>query len=319
MTNNDVSVIENDEIDLLAVWKIIWQGKKTIISFVMVFAIISVGYALYLPNIYRADVKLFPNLANSQNSGGDMNGGLKGIASLAGINIGSEGLSKTILALEILESRKFIIKFIKTHDLLVPLFTLKKWDKNSGNETFDDQLYDFNENKWLADPETKESYKPTDLEAFDKFIVNLEIKSDETTGVVVVSFDFLSPVRAKHWIDLLILDLNKVVRDKDVLLADRSIQFLEIQLEKTKVVDVQRIFFRLIENQIQKKLLAETMEEYVFETIDPAVIAEVKVSPKRALICILGTILGGLLGMITVFVRYSRRILRSECCCLLNE
>ena len=307
MTNKDLSVIENDEIDLLAVWKIIWRGKITLIIFTLVFIVLSVSYALYLPNIYRADVTLFPNLENSQPRGSNLNGGLKGIASLAGVNIGTGGNSKTVLALEILKSRKFISNFIKEHDLLLPLFALKKWNEETGIETYDDQIYDVKQNKWLIDPDTKKSMKPTDLEAFEEFIQNLKITPDIDTGIVIVSFDFISPVKAKSWVDFLVEDLNKVVRDKDVLLANRSIIFLEKQLEKTRVVDVQKIFFRLIENQIQKKLLAETMEEYIFETIDPAVIAEVKIGPKRALICILGTILGGLLGLFTVFVRNPRK------------
>ena len=42
-------------------------------------------------------------------------------------------------------------------------------------------------------------------------------------------------------------------------------------------------------------MLSQVREEYTFKTIDPAVIPEDKSKPKRALICVLGTLLEGYL------------------------
>jgi len=42
----------------------------------------------------------------------------------------------------------------------------------------------------------------------------------------------------------------------------------------------------------------------VFKTIDPAVVPEEKSEPKRALICVLGTLLGGMLSVLIVLVRH---------------
>lgn len=307
MTNEEIVIIENEEIDLLATWKIIWRGKIMLISVTAIFAITSVLYALYLPNIYRADATLFPISEYSQNSDNNLGGGLREMAGLAGVNLGSSESSKTVLALEILESRSFIIEFINNHNIKPILLALKKWDKNSGIETIDDQLYDVEQNKWLIDKETKESLEPSDLIAYNIFKNNLIITSDLDTKVVKVSLDFLSPVRAKEWLDFIIEDLNEIVRNKDIMLADKSIKFLEEKLELTQVSGIQRIFFNLIEDQLRKRLMAETMEEYVFTTIDPAVVAETHVNPKRALICILGTFIGGIIGLAVVFVRHIRK------------
>jgi uncharacterized protein involved in exopolysaccharide biosynthesis len=51
-------------------------------------------------------------------------------------------------------------------------------------------------------------------------------------------------------------------------------------------------------------MLAEVRPEYVFKTIDPAVIPEEKSKPGRALICVLGTLIGGALGVLLVLIRY---------------
>jgi len=49
-------------------------------------------------------------------------------------------------------------------------------------------------------------------------------------------------------------------------------------------------------------MLANAQREYVFRTIDPAVVPQEKSEPKRALIAVVATMLGGMLGVLTVFV-----------------
>ncbi|TOM10545.1 LPS O-antigen length regulator, partial [Vibrio parahaemolyticus] len=70
------------------------------------------------------------------------------------------------------------------------------------------------------------------------------------------------------------------------------------------VADMQSTFYKLIEEQTKSLMLAEVQEEFVFKMIDPPVIPEVKAEPKRALICILGTLLGGIFGVVIVLSRY---------------
>ena len=51
-------------------------------------------------------------------------------------------------------------------------------------------------------------------------------------------------------------------------------------------------------------MLAEVRPEYVFKTIDPAIAPEKKSKPSRALICIIGTFIGGVLGVVLVAIRH---------------
>ena len=99
-------------------------------------------------------------------------------------------------------------------------------------------------------------------------------------------------------------DLNATVKAQEVAEASRSIEYLKQQVASTSLADLQAMFFELIQSQTETVMLAEVRPEYVFKTIDPAVIPEQKSKPSRALICILGTLLGGLLGVIIVIVRY---------------
>ena len=86
--------------------------------------------------------------------------------------------------------------------------------------------------------------------------------------------------------------------------AEKSIEYLKQQVANTSLADLQAMFFELIQSQTETVMLAEVRPEYVFKTIDPAVVPEEKSKPSRALICVLGTLLGGIFGVMTVLVRH---------------
>ena len=65
---------------------------------------------------------------------------------------------------------------------------------------------------------------------------------------------------------------------------------------------MKQVFYQLIENETRTVMLANAQQEYVFNTIDPAVVPQEKSEPKRALIAIMATLLGGIFGVFAVFV-----------------
>lgn len=93
----------------------------------------------------------------------------------------------------------------------------------------------------------------------------------------------------------------------DVQKEERSTQFLNKQIELTNVADIKAILYKLVEEQAKTIMFAEVRDEYVFKTIDPALAPEEKAKPKRALICVLGTMLGGMLGVMFVLIRHFAR------------
>ena len=59
-------------------------------------------------------------------------------------------------------------------------------------------------------------------------------------------------------------------------------------------------------------MLADVREEYALEVIDPAVVPETKSAPDRALICILGALLGGILSVLFVLLKHYASSNRKE-------
>lgn len=298
----------DDEIDLRELFGALWKGKWIIIATTFVFAVGAVLYALSLPNIYKSDALLAP--AESSNGGGlsKMAGQLGGLAALAGVNLGGGESSQTDLAVQVMKSRQFVEAFINKHDLLVPLMAAKDWDLANNKLILDEELYNPSTGEWLREPNGLRGVTPTAQEAYQVFNKEtLSITQDKESGLYTVSVKHYSPYIAQQWVNWLIEDINKVMRERTIAETSQNLAYLNTQLQKTAVADMQSTFYKLIEEQTKSLMLAEVQEEFIFKVVDPAVVPELKDGPKRALICVLGTILGGMLGVAVVLVRFAFR------------
>lgn len=288
----------DDEIDLRELFATLWRGKWIIIAFTIIFAAAGVAYALYKPDIYQASALLAPA---QDDAGGRIGGQLSGLASLAGVNLGGGDANKTVIAKETLQSRAFLTDFIHRHNLAVPLMATKAWSMNAGEWIFDEDIYDASAQQWLSD-EDGQTQEPTDWDLVKQFREQLSVSENKDNGMLTVSFKSLSPVAAKNWVEKLVHDINEHMRAQDVQEAEASIAYLEDKLRQTNIAGMQQVFYQLIEQETRTVMLANAQREYVFKTVDPAVVPQEKSEPKRALIAIVATMLGGMLGVFAVFV-----------------
>ena len=296
--------VANDEIDLRELFSVLWLGKKLIIAITILFAVGSVAIALLMPNIYKSEALLAP--AEETQGGGlsALANQFGGLASLAGINLGKSGTDKTELAIEVMQSRKFISDFIERHDILPDLMAVDKWNISDNKVSYDPDLYNVDTKQWVREVKPPKQPKPSMQEAYKEFSKIFAVASDKQTGLVTVSIEHKSPYIAKQWVDWLVTDINQVMKQRDVTEAKRSTEYLEKQIEQTNVADIRTVLYKLVEEQAKIIMFAEVRDEYIFKTVDPALVPEEKAKPKRALICVLGTLLGGMLAVFIVLVRY---------------
>jgi LPS O-antigen subunit length determinant protein (WzzB/FepE family) len=73
---------EEDNIDLLAIVKTLWNGRKTILLSILIGSILGIIVAIYIPNEYTATSIMVPQ------TGGKSSSGLSSLASLAGVDLG---------------------------------------------------------------------------------------------------------------------------------------------------------------------------------------------------------------------------------------
>lgn len=276
---------END-MNFMDLWLIIVEQKKLIIFFTVIGTLVALTYALLATPIYRAEAILAPVSKDSSGQVNAITGQFSGLASLAGINLG--GRSGDIEeAIATLKSRGFTNKLISDENIMPVLFE-NKWDKN---------------NKQWVDTETP----PTLWDAYNKFNKSIrKVSQDKKTGLITVSIEWKDPVLAAEWVSKLVARINRKLRQEAIMASEKSIKYLQAELQKTSVIEIKESIYSLIEAQTKTKMLANTQEEYAFRVIDSAVVPEEKIRPKRSLIVVSGFISGVILG---IFIALLRRMI----------
>jgi LPS O-antigen subunit length determinant protein (WzzB/FepE family) len=306
MDNNVLSQPQanyDDEIDLRELFGVLWVGKIKIIAITAVFAVASVIYALSVPNQYKATALLAP----AQSGGGGLSGALGqlgGLASLAGVSIGGGESSEAQIAQEIMKSWNFIESFIADNDLAVEVFAAEGWSKGSNELQINDDVYDTQNKQWLVENEAGVMGPPSSWSLFKAFSERLAVSEDKQSGLVSVSIEYYSPQIAKQWLDMYVSAVNAHMQQRKVAEVTNNINYLQAQIEKTSIAEMREIFYTIIEEQTKNKMVAEASPEYAFVAVSPSMVPEQKSQPKRALICILGTLLGGMLSVLLVLIMH---------------
>ncbi|WNO07865.1 Wzz/FepE/Etk N-terminal domain-containing protein [Teredinibacter sp. KSP-S5-2] len=295
MFEENIDLINVDLIDIVS---LLWGNKYTILISTFLIVVLVALYSIYIPNVYKSDALLAPADTGDGSGIAGLAGNLGGLASFAGINISGSGDHRTRYAIEKMVSRDFIVRFIKKHQIGVDLIASKSWDKDNDRLILDSSIFNKEGNKWISKP-------PTDEELYKAFVDRLSVDKNSKTGYVYVSLEFYSPAHAQRWLTMLIQDINTHVREKEVLEATRSIEYLSSQLSNTSVAELRAAFYQLIEEQTKKIMLSEVREQFVFDMVDPPNTPDNKFKPRRAVMVVVAALLASILtsfGLIIFFM-----------------
>ncbi|WP_163712855.1 Wzz/FepE/Etk N-terminal domain-containing protein [Mangrovibacterium lignilyticum] len=92
--NTSTTTNTDDEIDLIALAKTLWDGRKTVIKFTLIGMALGLLFALLSPKEYTASTTMVPQTGGSIAS---KLGGLSSLASLAGVSMSSAGDKESLL------------------------------------------------------------------------------------------------------------------------------------------------------------------------------------------------------------------------------
>jgi len=290
----------DDEIDLLELVGALWAGKFKIVAITAVFAIASVIYAMSVPNQYKATTLLSPSSGGG--GGGGAMSGLGGLASLAGVSLGGGNSDESKIAQEIMQSWSFIERFIIDNDIATEVYYAEGWDKSSNQLKLDGHVYDVETKAWLA--ENDKIGAPSSWQLFGAFSNLIEVSEDKKSGLVSVSIEHYSPQIAKRWLDTYVDAINDFMRQRQVDKVNRSISYLQEQIGRTNIAEMQEVFYTIIYEETKSKMLAEASPDYAFVAVSPSMVPESKSQPRRALICIVITMVGGMLSVILVLAMH---------------
>ena len=104
---------------------------------------------------------------------------------------------------------------------------------------------------------------------------------------------------------------NRYLRDRAIEEAQRSIQYLNAELERVTTIEIRASIYRLMEKQVQDIMYANVLDEYAFKIIDPAIAPEIDnyVRPNRTIMAALSVVIGFILALcFAVVVAFKRSL-----------
>ena len=230
---------EEDQIDIIAVLKTLWNGKMLIVKTSILFFVIGCIVALLSPVVYTSQTTFVPQVSEDQMS--SSNGSLGSLASLAGINLNqgsstSDSYLSPLLYSKIANSDEFSLKLIEEE--LISLngdkFTIKEYLLSDTNSSFN--LIGF----------------------IKKYTIDLFLKNDNElkNNEIIKGYNFISQEEF-NLANNLKLKFSIVLNDKEgyieVIASDKD-AFISTQLVKIITKNLQSRIIELRTNKIKERL-----------------------------------------------------------------
>ena len=236
---NSYNNLEEDSIDIIALLKTLWIGKKLILKTTILFFIIGCGVALLSPVVYTAQTTFVPQVSEDKMP---TSKGLGSLASLAGINLNqgsssSDSYLSPLLYSKIAKSDEFSLKLIDEE--LISL----KGDKLTLKE-------------YLLSDNSSFNFNP--ITFIKKYTIGLFINNEtkESNSDVFKDYNFLSEEDfgiIRSFKEKFSIELNDkegyivvIARDKDA--------FISTQLVKIITKNLQSRIIELRTNKIKERL-----------------------------------------------------------------
>ncbi len=264
------------DIDLLEYILVILRNKYRILLLSITVASIVFIISLLIPAIYSANILLA--IVEPEKLGGVDTSERRAAEILTLVERGFlsslvyENQQDRVLAK--MKSKMFTQYFIKENNLLPELFS-KHWDKKK--------------KQWI------DGFKPDMLQAIRIFKEKHSwIKINSETQLIDVGVSWNDPKKVAQLANAFADDFNDFMRLKEIEQTNKIEQFLMGELSKTKILEIQKSIYRLMEAQLVIRMLASSKKQHTVEILDPAVPPIDKSSPakkKITLLTLIGTIL----------------------------
>lgn len=280
---------DEDEINLLDYWRVIWKWKLLIILLVFVTVLTTAIASLSEIDIYEATAVITPIGAEKGGSGlsilSQQFGGLPGIslppsASATGVMI-------------LLKSNTIKEKMIERYNLLPVLF-YGRWDeeKKEWKREINDgiRLNPFRLISNMAEaikPEKGTSNPgdiriPTMWDGLRALNSILKINNNVKENTISVSAEFHDPEMAVKMVNYLLETITDHMSSDAKRVANNKKRYLEDLLRTTADPLIRQKIYGLISQQIETAMMSELKEDFAFKVIDPPRVPDTKMKSKRS-------------------------------------
>ncbi|MEH6635522.1 MAG: chain-length determining protein [Halioglobus sp.] len=172
-------------------------------------------------------------------------------------------------------------------------FTMRFLDEHNVYRHFYPQQWNQEEQRW------EDGFTPDRGEIFTRF--RDEVRSiilNEETDIISIGMQWPESTVARDWANQYVESFNEFIRERTINDTQRKQEYLQKELRRSDLLEMQKSIYRLIEAQTAIAMLANARDEYALEIIDPAAIPYRSVTMSRKKRIVIGTVAGSLL---TVF------------------
>jgi hypothetical protein len=290
MNQQKLQNIDND-LKIHEVWKVIVNYKAIVIFFTLFFFFGASYYALNIPDTYETNVKMLPGEGNSTESkSSDISSAIKAFGT------GNDGGASSVFvarAFTILKTRPYLINFINKENLKPILFS-SQWDNVK--------------EKWIGK-------EPSDNESYSLFhdMINAythKMNPAKLATIIIkwkdIDVDDLSKIASIT--NRLVDSINLHIKESEILRNRKSIEFLNEEIKKIDILYFKTVLYNLVESNMKSITLANASNNFVFQTIDPAIKPHGANSKSTLTIIFIGLIFGFLIGVLmSIGIDYFRK------------
>lgn len=294
---------EEYEIDLVELIKKLWRNRKLISIITGAFMLIGLIYAMFATPVYQSTLTMYPA------SGGEKMGGLMSMASSFGMSVG--GSKETYNIEDVVKSRTIAREVV-----------LHKWKTNKYSEPVNLLEY--------SGKEVKDTVRAL-FAAINSYNAMINIETNKETGLMKLNIESADPILSAEianyvgeavtkyvqenqgmeakknitYIDKRIDDIAKELRSaeenlKNYKLNNRDTYSPQAQLELerlSRVLEIKQGVFLTLSQQRELAEIEKIKKTPVINILDKAEVPLLKIKPKRSIICVGFTFLGGIIGV----------------------
>ncbi|MGZ6231549.1 MAG: Wzz/FepE/Etk N-terminal domain-containing protein [Syntrophales bacterium] len=298
MTEPDVQHQEcsaEDEIHLPDYWRVIRKRQKLIIRVVVAAVLVTVVISLLMTDIYQAKAVITPIASKEGGAGvGTLSALALQFGALPGIVL--PGGSSAAEIVNLLKSNILREKVIERYQLLPVLF-YKEWDtekKDWKRGTSLNPLVYVGMRKDTGVPDVWDG-----LRTLDSIVkVNQNIKEN----IIIITVDYYDPVMAAKMVEYFLTALTDHMSSEARRVATINQKYLEEQLGKTADPLIKQKIYNLIAQQLETSMMAEVKENFAFKVIDPPMVPDMKIKPKRIQMALLSFVVSIFIGVFLAFL-----------------
>lgn len=310
-----VSRYDEDEINLLDYWRVIWKRRKLIGYIVAATVLLTAVYSLIIPNVFQAKAVLMP--VSAKGSGGGGGGGLAALASqfggLPGIAMPASASASEIINL--MKSNILRERMIEQHNLL-PILFYQQWDakKQAWKKGEGGFSFSLNPLSYISvitkaigpspPPRTAQKKDPDAPEMWDALRALdgiLKVTNNIKENTIVITADFRDPELAAKIVEYAMITLTDFMSSEAKRVATTNRVYLEQQLGTTMDPFIKQKTYNLIAEQIETAMMAEVKENFAFKVIDPPLAPDKKIKPKRSQMVMLSFVVALFIGIFVAF------------------